>query len=58
MKKQYVRFTIELDTSEEDIFVSVTHEDMSQEELDNSYEYVNSIEEAYEVITQKIRECF
>ncbi len=58
MKKEYKRFTVEVDTSFDDIFVSVTHSEMTVDERDNSYEYVNTFEEACAVIAEKIRECF
>lgn len=58
MKKEYMTFNIEVDTTEDDIYVRVTHNNMTEDELDNSYEYVNTFDEVFKVIELKIRECF
>jgi adenylate cyclase class IV len=60
-KKEYKRFTVEIDTTEIEqsgIFVSVQTEDMTQEDIDNSVEYVNTLEDAFAVVEKMIRECF
>ena len=58
-RTMYKRITVEIDTSEIEqtgVYVSVQTDEMTQYELDNSIEYVDTLDDAFDTVAEMIKQ--